>query len=117
VRELRNVIHRAAILAEDDIGPEVLPLPDATPAAASAGALSLQIKVGSSIESVERRLILATLELAHGDKKKASEILGISLKTLYNRLNVYAAASSAAESLQRDEEFAGRSRHPSDAAV
>ena len=38
------------------------------------------------------RLILATLEHCAGDKKKAAEILGISLKTLYNRLNVYGAS-------------------------
>ena len=37
----------------------------------------------------ERQLILATLEHYQGDKKKTAEVLGISLKTLYNRLNVY----------------------------
>ena len=40
----------------------------------------------------ERRLILATLEDCEGDKKKAAEVLGISLKTLYNRLNEYKTA-------------------------
>ena len=44
-----------------------------------------------SIAEAERRLILATLEHFEGDKKKAAEILKISLKTLYNRLNVYHA--------------------------
>ena len=43
---------------------------------------------------MERELILATLEQLAGDKKRASEVLGISLKTLYNRLAVYAAAAS-----------------------
>jgi DNA-binding NtrC family response regulator len=43
---------------------------------------------------VERRVILATLERCGGDKKRAAQILGISLKTLYNRLNVYAGRAS-----------------------
>jgi parallel beta-helix repeat protein len=53
---------------------------------------SLVVRVGTTIEEAERRLILATLEHSAGDKKKAAEMLGISLKTLYNRLNVYRAS-------------------------
>ena len=45
---------------------------------------------------VERRLILATLEELDCDKKRAAQVLGISLKTLYNRLNVYEAAQGKA---------------------
>jgi DNA-binding NtrC family response regulator len=41
------------------------------------------------MREVEQRMILATLEHCGGDKKKAAEVLGISLKTLYNRLNLY----------------------------
>ena len=52
----------------------------------------LEVRVGSSINEVERRLILATLDRLDGDKRQAAEVLGISLKTLYNRLNVYDAA-------------------------
>ena len=44
----------------------------------------------------EKRLILATLERLKGDKKAAARTLGISLKTLYNRLNVYGAAARPA---------------------
>jgi DNA-binding NtrC family response regulator len=47
-------------------------------------------ETGGSLEASERRLIFATLERYGGDKKKAAEILGISLKTLYNRLHLYA---------------------------
>ena len=50
--------------------------------------------MGTPIEETERRLILATLEHCEGDKKKAAELLGISLKTLYNRLNVYNAGAA-----------------------
>jgi DNA-binding NtrC family response regulator len=46
--------------------------------------------VGGSLDDAERQLILATLERCGGDKKRAAEILGISLKTLYNRLHLYA---------------------------
>ena len=52
---------------------------------------TLQVRVGSSIAEVERRMILATLDALDGNKKRAAEMLGISLKTLYNRLNVYEA--------------------------
>jgi len=47
-------------------------------------------KVGVSLDESERELILATLDRCGGDKKKTAGILGISLKTLYNRLHVYA---------------------------
>jgi DNA-binding NtrC family response regulator len=104
VRELRNAVERAAILADSVIRPEDLPPgPRAScgPAAAgSAGMRSagdgavLRVEVGEPIAEAERRLILATLEQLDGDKKRAAELLGISLKTLYNRLAVYAAAES-----------------------
>ena len=90
VRELRNAIHRAFILGGKEIGPEVLP-PTTTVRLESAGGPALELKVGSSIAKVEERIILATLEFTGGDKRRAADILGISLKTLYNRLNVYTA--------------------------
>ena len=93
VRELKNVVERAAILADSTIEPSALPEPANGPTTLAADA-SLQIRVGSSIADVERRLILATLDQLAGDKKRAAEVLGISLKTLYNRLNVYAAAGA-----------------------
>jgi DNA-binding NtrC family response regulator len=88
VRELRNVIHRAYILAENDIGTDALPLGVIEDAPGSSG---LMLKVGTSIAEAERRLILATLEHFEGDKKRTASMLQISLKTLYNRLNVYRA--------------------------
>jgi DNA-binding NtrC family response regulator len=95
VRELRNVVHRAYILADDEISSEVLPLSEETPPPSPENGQVLQIRVGTSIDRAEQRLILATLELTGGDKKKAAEILNISLKTLYNRLNVYDAGRTA----------------------
>ena len=87
VRELRNVVQRAFILAPNDIGVDSLPLGVVEERLGT----TLAIRVGTPIDEAERRLILATLEHCAGDKKKAAEILKISLKTLYNRLNVYNA--------------------------
>ena len=85
VRELKNVVHRAFILAaNDDVTLDSLPLGvEETPGS------TLQVKVGTSIAEIERRLILATLDQCEGDKKKAAKILGVSVKTLYNRLNEF----------------------------
>jgi two-component system response regulator AtoC len=85
VRELQNVVRRAFILAEGDVGVDSLPLA----VNEELSATSLVTRVGTPIAEVERRLILATLEHCAGDKKKTAEILQVSLKTLYNRLNEY----------------------------
>ncbi len=85
VRELNNVVERAFILAEDDVGVDSLPLGVTEVLPAS----SLVMQVGTPIAEMERRLILATLDQCEGDKKKAADVLKISLKTLYNRLNEY----------------------------
>jgi DNA-binding NtrC family response regulator len=85
VRELKNVVQRAFILAPADIGVDSIPLGLVEEKLGK----SLTVRVGTPIEEAERRLILATLEHCAGDKKKTAEVLKISLKTLYNRLNVY----------------------------
>lgn len=84
-RELRNVVQRAFILADEDIGVDALPLG----VNEELGGSSLGVKVGTSVPEMERRLILATLEHFEGDKKKAADVLKMSLKTLYNRINQY----------------------------
>ena len=87
VRELRNVIERATILAP---GPfiEAKHLP---PSLAEEPAPQHQPQValapGITVEEAERRLILMTLEHTRDNKTRAAEILGISLKTLHNKLN------------------------------
>jgi DNA-binding NtrC family response regulator len=98
VRELRNVLERAFILAGDDeaIDAGAIPLEnssaaapvDAAPAATPTDG-TVAVSVGGSIADAERRLILATLDRLDGNKKEAAKVLGISLKTLYNRLNKY----------------------------
>ncbi|HWN80729.1 MAG TPA: sigma-54 dependent transcriptional regulator, partial [Candidatus Udaeobacter sp.] len=108
VRELRNVVHGAFILAEDTIGIECLPeeVATATPASADEEAAIgpvMYLKVGISIAEAERRLILATLQEMNGDKRQAAATLGMSLKTLYNRLNAYDSGRTASESDDLDE--------------
>jgi two-component system, NtrC family, response regulator AtoC len=85
VRELQNVIRRAFILSEADVGVDSLPLA-VTEEVAGA---SLVTRVGTPIAEAERRLILATVEHCDGNKKKAADLLKISLKTLYTRLSEY----------------------------
>jgi two-component system response regulator AtoC len=86
VRELKNVVHRAFIMADHEITPRCLPR---EVGGDSGSVRSLNFQVGSSIEDVERRLIMATLDAYGGNKRKTADILGVSLKTLYNRLNTY----------------------------
>jgi len=85
-RELRNVIERAAILSGERIETEDLSLTDGTGTYCRP---SIRVAVGTSIEDVERQLILATLEHVQGKKRSAASLLGISLKTLYTRLKSY----------------------------
>jgi DNA-binding NtrC family response regulator len=86
VRELRNTVERAFILAEDAIGPEHLSFGSGS---ADEGDDAWP-EVGTSLAEAERELILATVERL-GDKKEAARTLGVSLKTLYNRLHKYGA--------------------------
>jgi DNA-binding NtrC family response regulator len=87
VRELRNVIERATILSTGlFIEPKHLP-----PVLGEEPAVQHQPQValgpGTTVEEAERRLILMTLEHTRDNKTRAAEILGISLKTLHNKLN------------------------------
>ena len=86
IRELRNVIERATILAESEfIEPKHLP-----PTLISRGEQSLPtmtLSPGTTVDEAERRLIRLTLDHTRNNKTRAAEILGISLKTLHNKLN------------------------------
>jgi transcriptional regulator with PAS, ATPase and Fis domain len=93
VRELRNVIERAVILSTGEfIEPKHLPVlvvgspPARTP--------SISLVPGTTVDEGERRLILMTLEHTGDNKTRAAEILGISLKTLHNKLNKLRAQDS-----------------------
>ncbi|MCR6671742.1 sigma-54 dependent transcriptional regulator [Devosia ginsengisoli] len=103
VRELENTLHRAVLLSSGDIiGPEAIVLPDGMglAEAAAANSLSAQLAqtaqtmsaalVGRTVADVERDLILDTLDHTLGNRTHAANILGISIRTLRNKLNQYA---------------------------
>ncbi len=87
VRELRNVIERATILSAGPfIEPRHLP-PVLSGEPAKQQQPQVALGPGVTVEEAERRLILMTLEHTRDNKTRAAEILGISLKTLHNKLN------------------------------
>jgi len=99
VRELRNVVQRAYVMSGDhQVTDQWLPgvAPTATtqtplPADGAAERLpSVTVPMGSSMAEVEKALILATLAHFGHHKERTAAVLGISLKTLYNRLRIYA---------------------------
>jgi two-component system response regulator AtoC len=89
VRELKNAIIHGHLLAGETI--RIEDLPDGIPSNMPVGGQFVRVAVGTPLVEVERRHILSTLAHFEGDKKKTAKALGISLKTLYNRLNEYAA--------------------------
>jgi DNA-binding NtrC family response regulator len=103
VRELKNAVQRAFIMGNADVNFDPAPssmvpvaLPRAqTPAAAPTGS-TLQFAIGTPLDVIEREVIVATLEHCRGHKRETAELLGVSLKTLYNRLNEYRAPQAAA---------------------
>ena len=98
VRELKNCIERAFILGDDVL--ELAPLIQSGAAPRGPDEATarerLDIRVGSRIEDMERFLIEATLDHFHGNKRRAADVLGCSLKTLYNKLNGYSQAQELA---------------------
>jgi len=114
VRELRNAVQRAYVMAAGDVidaqwmpqpsplleaagnGLRALAMPQAARRTASASDAafeqeSVTLSIGTTLASAERTLILATLRHHHHQKERTAAALGISLKTLYNRLKEYAA--------------------------
>lgn len=93
VRELRHALHRAVILADNDQAQLTLPAKLGSPFGGVTNpddtTTSNHLQPGTTIESMEQTLIAMTLDSVDGDKPKAADMLGISLKTLYNRLNQY----------------------------
>jgi two-component system response regulator FlrC len=103
VRELENTLHRAVLLSQGDmIGPEAIVMPDGMGLSTLAGAAGVATQaalvaetisrsmVGRTVADVERDLILETLDHVLGNRTHAANILGISIRTLRNKLNQYA---------------------------
>ncbi|MDO1558182.1 sigma-54 dependent transcriptional regulator [Brevundimonas sp. 2R-24] len=107
VRELENAIHRAVLLADGpEIGVEAVRMPDGRTLSPSldqgAAARAVQAAdavtrnfVGQTVAQMEQALILDTLGHCFGNRTHAANILGISIRTLRNKLNEYAAQGVA----------------------
>ncbi|RME63892.1 MAG: sigma-54-dependent Fis family transcriptional regulator, partial [Alphaproteobacteria bacterium] len=98
VRELENAMHRAVLLATGSaIGAEAIMLPDGSRPSGAAGTAAVAGEqdgaslVGRTVAEVERDLILDTLHHCVGNRTHAANILGISIRTLRNKLNQYQA--------------------------
>jgi DNA-binding NtrC family response regulator len=94
VRELKNAVHRAFIMAGNTLELGMSGMIGASVQAVQPNVLStggITVSVGTPLAVAERQLIVATLQSFEGNKKKTAETLGISLKTLYNRLTEYQA--------------------------
>jgi transcriptional regulator with PAS, ATPase and Fis domain len=102
VRELRNILERAVVIAgEGTVSTAHLPLdfgvsePERR-SSESADPNEVRLRVGTTVDEGEKALILKTLEHTRNNKTRAAEILGISLKTLHNKLKEYGSAADEA---------------------
>jgi DNA-binding NtrC family response regulator len=92
VRELRNAVYRCYVMATgSEITEDWLPEGAAKAGPSDADATSVRVELGTPLADVERKVILATLKHCDGQKEQTAAALGISLKTLYNRLKEYSA--------------------------
>ena len=96
VRELKNVVHRAWILADHELDLAAAIGP-ARQLVAPVAADCITFPLGSKLADAEQRLIFATLGYCGGNKTQTAEVLGVSLKTLYNRLNEYQARMAGSD--------------------
>jgi two-component system, NtrC family, response regulator AtoC len=98
VRELRNAVHRAYVLSD----PPAIQAEAAEAVLTDSGSAELRpvagddeawpavpVRVGETLQAVEKKILTATLLAVKGDKRVAAELLGVSLKTIYNKLKEY----------------------------
>ena len=99
IRELRNILERACIMCEKElITRSCLPEEFGRTAAKGPSDLSsIKFPVGTTVDAMERELILQTLAATGNNKTRAADLLAISLKTLHNKLKEHGAARAGAE--------------------
>jgi DNA-binding NtrC family response regulator len=106
VRELRNTLERAVIVCEGGVV-ETRHLPpgfgQTAVRSASHDPDAVRLGVGTTVEEAEKLLILKTLQATNNNKTRAAEILGISLKTLHNKLKEYGSAAGGGGPGKEDE--------------
>jgi transcriptional regulator with PAS, ATPase and Fis domain len=98
VRELRNAVERAYILCDGvlDLSQGDMPTLRGIDDGQNAQRDEIRLAIGTTLDEIERTAILATLKYFEGDKRRAADVLGCSLKTLYNKLHAYQRARFAA---------------------
>jgi DNA-binding NtrC family response regulator len=64
---------------------------------------TVHVEVGTTVDEAERQLILKTLHSTHNNKTRAAEILGITTKTLQNKLKEYSSAAAASSAASQDD--------------
>ena len=103
VRELENYIERAVVICqENQIGEEHLPL-DVLTGRSTTGRLDEGLQVGQTVREVEQKLILKTLESCEGNRTTAADMLGISSRTLRNKLHEYGMAGIFRKGVSTEE--------------
>jgi len=112
VRELRNVVQRAYVMARDSVISDNWLELASNKRAPNDDIPLLSVRVGTSIAEAERALILATLEHFEGQKERTAAVLGVSLKTLYNRLKEYSADVPGGNGHGGDAAVAARATPP-----
>ncbi len=85
VRQLENVVERAAVLCRSDVL-RLADLPDAVAQASAPAETSLVFEIGTPLAELEHRMIRETLKRTEGDKSLAAQLLGISTRTIYRKL-------------------------------
>jgi two-component system response regulator HydG len=86
VRELENVIERAVVLSRSDALGEA-DLPEHIAVAAPRAPTQLTFEIGTPLDEIELRVIRETLRHTKGDKSVAAQLLGISTRTIYRKLD------------------------------
>ena len=110
VRELKNIVHRSYILADQELDIK-LGINPAKKNTSDQAEDCVTVQLGSKLADAEQRLICATLGHCGGNKTLTAEVLGVSLKTLYNRLNEYQTKLFLPDSIGRSTHYGLQARN------
>ena len=100
VRELKNTVYRAFILAEKTVEIAHPHLASRVKKPVTQGD-AMNVWVGTPLADAQKQIILGTLKHCGGDKRRAAKALGVSLKTLYNRLGAYENEGADTDAVRR----------------
>ena len=100
VRELKNCVERSYVLSDDLVKLDVQPALDVSDHDADPSDC-VRLPIGITMADAERELFLATLRHCGGNKRRTADVLGVSLKTVYNKLLGYGNGAPVARSQRR----------------